>query len=162
MKNEWLEIREKDGYFWAHFKKGDGVMVLPYRQTKQGVEVMLRLEHRPCHDAVFSSLTGIIEAGEVPIETAMRELNEEGGFNLISSTFLKPVGWVYPVKFSDHKCYIYLMNMHGFEQTEPKGDGSKMESEAKNVWVHLKHALNTNDALVGAALAHLALEGWLE
>lgn len=168
MKNDWVEIKEKNGYYWAHFKKGDGVMVLGYRRTKPDkggflrTEVLLRLEDRPCHTAGFSSLTGIIDKGEDPISAAFRELREEAGYDLITSTWLKPVGWVYPAKFSDHKCHIFLVNLTNFETTDPTGDGSQLEENSSNHWVNLKHALNVSDPLVGKAIAHLTLEGWLE
>jgi len=140
---KWLELRMKvdkengvDGFIYAHEVScgGQKVAILPYRRVgRDGCEVLLREEINPAwsKDPVLSSITGGIELGEDKRSAARRELLEETGFDADSSK-LKYVGYCYGSKMSDSVYHLFCVDVTGLKSKLPKGDGSKLETKAKN------------------------------
>lgn len=154
--NNWMELKKRDGWFtFAHNTHGDGVAVLGYRHTTDGLQYLLRVEHTPPHGPGFrrTSLTGTIEHGLTPLQTAVKELLEESGYTAAESE-MRPYGWVHPSKFSDYKQYIYAVCLDGKIQGPIEGDGSDGEKGASVVWVPLHEALAVNDPSVAATIAY--------
>lgn len=151
--NEWVSLREKDGYSYLHEDRCNGeiVVVLGYRNQ----EVLGRFEKTPCHSnkTELTSLTGGVEEGNSPKETAKMELEEEAGIKAELSRF-KELGTLRPTKSSDTTVYIFAIELKEDEEPveNPEGDGSEGEKGAYCEWVSLKEAINCKDPLVHAAI----------
>ena len=166
-KDKWIELRKKDDWYtYAHNVVGDGVAVLGFRRTPSGIpgvciwEVMVRSEHTPPHGEGFrlTSLTGSIEHGLSPLETAAKELKEESGYEINSDSIID-LGWVYPSKFSDYRQYLYAVDLTGLPQGRIEGDGTEGEKGASVGWFSVDFALEVNDPSISASIARLANKG---
>ena len=144
-QNEWMEIREIDGWYtMAHNTKGDGVAVLGY--DKDSSKILVRTEHNPAHGEGFrrTSLTGTIEGGITLLETAVKELKEESGYEADPSEFTE-LGVVFPSKFSDYRLYLFAVDLTGKQQGAIEGDGTEGEAGADVEWVAVTEAIRTVD-----------------
>lgn len=159
-ENEWLEVQMIDDWYTStHNAKGDGVAVLGLRKGEDDsmTEVLVRMEHTPCHGEGLrpTSLTGTIEHGLNAIETAVKELKEESGYDAKPEEFTE-LGWVYPSKFSDYKQYLYAVDLTGKEQGDIEGDGTIGEKDAHVEWKTAEEALEANTPVIGCILCKLA------
>lgn len=155
--DKWMELKKRNGWYtFAHNTHGDGVAVLGFRKTSEGVQYLLRMEHTPCHGEGLrrTSLTGTIEHGLSAIQTAVKELLEESGYTASESEMI-PMGWVFPSKFSDYKQNLFAVDLTGKTQGPIEGDGTNGEKGAYVVWVSLMEALEANDPSISATIAKL-------
>jgi ADP-ribose pyrophosphatase YjhB (NUDIX family) len=161
-KNQWVEICLKDEWY-TYSRNRDGVFVLGYRVVEGAYEYLVRLEHNPCHSEglISTSLTGGIEKGSTPTETAVRELKEESGYE-VSKHDLVNLGWVFPSKFSSDKTYMYAVDLTGLEAGVVEGDGTRGEEGAYCVWASENDALWVSSPLLGCAMARLKKVGEID
>lgn len=166
-KNKWIEVYEKDGWYTC-YRSEHGVVVLGirYSESKKALldemEALVRVEHTPCHldgpkEGKFNltSLTGMIEDGLTPFQTAKKELLEESGYDVQEEAFID-LGWVYPSKQSDNKIYLFAVDLTGLEPSkEISGDGTKGEEGAYSKWVSLKEAISLPSPMIGACISRL-------
>ena len=174
-KNRWLEIRElrhqmPDGSVNPYTSVLDGiglsVAVLPWRRRADVVrydgeiEVLLRREITPPwlvdssdpSERVLSSLTGMVDPGEAPLEAAVRELFEEAGYP-VAPEELKPLGVMRMSKVLETRIHTYAVDVTGLEPVEAPGDGGGFEEFAESVWC--QDLLGTPDAVALAMYAKL-------
>jgi hypothetical protein len=164
-KNEWIEVYIKDGWYTC-VRGGDGVCVLPFRTSNNSLEILIRLEHTPCHadgprvknKFNITSLTGMIDKGYDPISTAEKELYEESGYAALQKDFIG-LGWVFPTKHSGDKCYMFAVDLTGIKDPTGllKGDGTKGEENASCMWISLDKALLIPSAVMLACMGRLLL-----
>lgn len=161
--NEWIELRLKDGWYsYAHQPKGDGVSVLGYKKVRDiysvedGYMFLARQEHTPPHGVGFrrTSLTGTIEAGYDPMQTAIKELKEESGYSVEDFKRWIYFGWAYPMKSTDYKLHLFAVDLTDLEAGKIEGDGTLGEVGATVEWVAEKDILATNSLDFMALLAH--------
>lgn len=155
--NDWMEVLLKDGWYtFMRTKKGDGVCVLGYRRENGIIEYLVRVEHTPPHGEglIKTSLTGGIEKGNTPLETAVSELKEESGYEVAPDEMID-LGWFFPTKQSSDKVYIYAVNLEGKTAGEIHGDGSKGEEGAYCIWMNEADTLAIPQAGIGMAMARL-------
>ncbi len=161
--NQWIQIRKKDYYVYAHLKwcNGVGVAVLPYRKNSSGQKEYLgRFEICPPHGDGFKlgSITGGYDnAGKFNIkECALNELAEEAGY-LASPGDLIDLGTVYVSKISDTIMYLFSINLDSActKKVEAAGDGSKGEEGAYCRWVSQEDAVNCDDPLLITLITRL-------
>lgn len=142
-ENEWLSLRVVrkpaagvNGYVYSHETrcKGRIVAILPYRDTPEGREYLLKSEMTPCwgFDQVLSAITGGWEGGGIE-DDAVRELLEETGYD-VKPGFLIPLGQSYASKSADTVYDLFSVNLTGREQGEALGDGTRVEAESAAVW----------------------------
>jgi len=149
--NEWLSLMSmdaKDGpYIYSHETRCNGniVAVLPYERIgKDGWQYYLRSEVTPCwgNEAQLSSLTGGVDSGDTPIQTALKELEEEAGL-VCKEGDLQSLGTCRGTKSSDTVYHLYAVDVTKVKQGEPteKGTGDM-------VW------LRKNDAIQRVMCPH--------
>jgi 8-oxo-dGTP pyrophosphatase MutT (NUDIX family) len=177
----WLQLLElKDpengvnSYICSHAKwtNGHGVAVLPYRAIQgigwpgegdvsklDGREYLLRQEITPCWgmDPSLSSITGGMDKeGEGALQTAMRELHEEGGYKCTSERRWKDLGVCRLGKASTTVMHLFAVDLTGYERTEAPGDGTALEAMAHCEW--RDDPGSAIDALVGLMCFRMSLE----
>lgn len=157
-ENKWIEVREKtiDGkgkYVYSHSNwcNGQGVAVLAYR-INDGVEFLGRYENCPAHSEDFDlcSITGGMDkVDESAVETAQRELLEEGGYDVPIEKF-NYLGQVFPSKQSDNIQHLFIVDITGIEQGEIVGDGTFGEEGAYVEWIDNAKLAESHDPLLQA------------
>jgi 8-oxo-dGTP pyrophosphatase MutT (NUDIX family) len=94
-------MADADGVGFVHC--GDGVVVVPL--TADG-QVLLALEHSPAFGRdMLTLVSGSVEEGEAPEDTADRELQEELGWRAERIDFL---GELHPFKYLDSRQFAFL------------------------------------------------------
>jgi len=162
--NDWLSLckmtdpeRGVDGYVFSHETRCDGniVSILPFRLEGGRREVLLREEVTPCWSdkAVIGSITGGVDAGDGPLETAVRELAEEAGYEVTPREML-PLGTTFGVKSSDTTYHLFAVDLTWKKKGVARGDGSALESQARCVWT--RDVSRAVDPLVAASFIRLA------
>lgn len=152
-ENEWLSLRDTDGYIYSHETKGNGkkVAILVVDSDKPG-KVIGRYENNNAHfDGLqLASITGTVEKDD-PLSTAVMEVDEEAGY-FIKEDDLIPLGTVKPSKSADTVCHLYVVDVAGKSQHEPEGDGSEGEQGAYVKWITAKEAVECKDPLMSVLL----------
>lgn len=126
-------------YVYAHEVRCNGkiVAVLPFRRNEERrIEFLLRREVTPAWglDATLSAVTGGVEAGELPVQTALRELAEETGYE-VEHDDLFPLGTCRGTKACDTQYFLFGVDLTNLSPTyDPPGDGSYLESTATTQW----------------------------
>jgi 8-oxo-dGTP pyrophosphatase MutT (NUDIX family) len=143
-KNEWISmmsVPEKSGapYIYSHETRCNGniVAVLLYNKDDNTVKYGVRSEKTPCWGDTeqLSSLTGGVDKGSNPTETAVNELKEEAGL-IVKKEDLEPLGTCRGTKSCDTTYHLFALDVSGLEMTEPTG-----EDTGDIVW------LRKNDAI---------------
>ena len=147
-ENEWLQLKDKQGYIYSHEVRCNGkiVVILPYRRIgKDAWEFLVRDETTPCwaDTPTRSAMTGGIEA-EDPREDAVRELQEEAGFTATVDQ-MQPLGRCRASKSADTYYYLYAIDLADMEPGEAPGDGSKNDA-APAVWISAEELTELEDA----------------
>jgi len=155
-ENEYVQVLDRDGYYYWHEKQNLGVALLVYRGN--GFEFLGRFELNPAHSTELEacSITGKIDGGETARLAAIRELKEETGYQC-GSKDLEELGLFYPFKSSDYRLHGFAIDVSGQRRGKAKGDGSKAEEKANCKWLSRKELLQSNDAIVGALVARWLL-----
>lgn len=149
-ENEWIEIREIDGFYtYMHQKKCDGKAVAVLGFSKDG-KVLGRFERVPCHgDGItLCSLTGMVDPGEEFLDAAVRELEEESGISMPPESLIS-LGEVRPSKASDTVISLWAVEVE-YQPGEftGEGDGTEGEKGAYCKFVTMKEAARCKDPLV--------------
>lgn len=150
-KNKKLSIRKtkKWGHVYAHEQKCDGrlVALIPYSYDENGRMLFLfRSENvipwkhvfRGEGKHFFTMIHGMMDdPSETPLQTAMRELKEEGGYSVEANEFIS-LGSIPISKAEDSVYYLYAVKVPGEhrvgEVEKGKGDGTKNENDAYCFW----------------------------
>lgn len=162
--NEWLSlrvVREPDrgvnGYVFSHESRCQGriVAVLPYRDTPDGREYLVKSETTPCWsmDQELSAITGGYEGDDIA-EDAVREMAEETGY-VITRELLIPLGESYASKSSDTVYSLFSVDLTGRVAGEAVGDGSRLEAESPAVWLSASDLTTIRDPQVSVMLLRL-------
>jgi hypothetical protein len=154
--NQWIQIRKKKYYVYAHLKwcNGTAVAILPFRKNKSGqMEYLGRYEICPPHgDGVkLCSITGGYDnADRFSIrECALNELVEEAGY-CVSLKDLIDLGTVFDSKSTDTVIYMFAIDLDlaDIKKVNATGDGTIGEEGAFCDWVTKHQAINCNDPLL--------------
>lgn len=162
-KSKWIEVLRRDNWFeFSRNTHGNGVAVLCFKNQSDISEfprILLRIENNPAHGGfIHTSVTGTIEDGLTSVETAIKEVKEETGYEITTSD-LTPLGWVYPSKFSDYKQYLFAADLTDKISGEIEGDGTFGEQGASVVWKSANKAIEmSNCPSIGLSLIKLALK----
>jgi 8-oxo-dGTP pyrophosphatase MutT (NUDIX family) len=169
--DKWLQLRSMvvdhgDGnvsrYTYSHEVSCEGqkVSVLPFRSSESnGIEFLVRKEVTPAWGHSLgqhmSSITGGVEKDQNPLENAVMEVREEGGYDVELSDLLS-LGVIHGSKSSDTDYYIFSVDLTNKTYNIPEGDGSYMETLSGCEWVSEQLLLeNMVDAVGLAAFAKL-------
>ena len=112
---------------WTTVRRKAAVVIAP--QTADGKFVLIKEERVPIRAAIWSMPAGQIddkiEPGEKEIEAvALRELNEETGYELSPGGELIPLGYfVTSPGFTDEHCYLFLARFVQVAAVHQKEEG---------------------------------------
>lgn len=161
-KGKYISVKLLDGFYeFLHDGRGKSVAVLGYRRVgKDAWEFLGRFENCPPHQdgIVLCSLTGGMEEGENPKQTALRELKEESG--IVYDSEIKELGTLRPSKASDTTTYLFAVDLSDVPDKEKyigKGDGTKGEEGAYCKWISKSDAVNSKDPILISMIARLGL-----
>lgn len=87
---------------------------------------------------------GLIDQGELPEQTAVRELREEIGFSVNEVTELGRPVWG-SVGIAPERLFFFCTNVTGLEREKPSEDGSALERHGDCVLVSLSDGLQVGD-----------------
>ena len=164
-EDEWIAVKKKDDlYTYTHSIKSDGkgVAVLGYSYDDEDYEdtkmmVLGRYEDTPPHgDGItLTSLTGMVEKGDTPLETAVKELKEESGISVDASK-LEEIGTVMPSKSSDTVIHLFAVDLSsefdGAKEFFGDGDGTKGEEGSYCKFVSIDDATESKCPLLSVMI----------
>lgn len=87
---------------------------------------------------------GLVDDGESPADTAVRELREEIGFEVDEITELGQPVWG-AVGLASERLHFYAVNVTGLERKSPSEDGSALERNGQCICVTFNDALKAGD-----------------
>ena len=151
----YLSLKKRGNYIYSHESRSNGklVAILVYDSSCPNL-VLGRYEICPAHDDPLPQLctiTGGVDTGETPIESAIKEIREEAGY-CADEMDLEYLGEIRPSKSADTRTYLYAFDAKGKVQYEAVGDGSKYERGAYCTWVSIKEAIWCKDPLMAVML----------
>lgn len=165
--NEWLSLKKKtmdNGseyvYSSAEWCGSQGVAVLPYRTSTiaeagefhwERTEYLGRIEICPAHsdDIELCSITGGMDKeGESPVFTAVRELIEEGGYEVPVENMIF-LGTVRPSKASDNTMHLFAVDIDkSAKEVVATTDGTLGEEGMYCDWISLNTLMRAKDPLL--------------
>ena len=153
-ENKWFTVIEKqeDGCVMSGLRpKLRGVVVLPYTKKdgkfdKLGVRNEMNLLWSA--SLTTTAITGGIEHGEAPLTAAIRELKEEGGFDVDDPKKWDFLGKLRTSKLIDGSMFCYAVNVSDIEQKEPEGDGTPNEAKSTFKMITPSELSKTDDGLL--------------
>ena len=159
--DHWFDVVEVKGQTGIKTNKMS-VAVLPYRVDSNSMisEIGLLNELNYFREGNFCQtlITGTIDyEDDSLLLTAIRELKEEGGFELTESDndrwiFLGPI---YPYKNSDQMIPVFAVDVTGLEQKEHEGDGTDKEELSKLEMVSVGNGIASDESLVLSSFVRL-------
>ncbi|MBD3261028.1 MAG: NUDIX domain-containing protein [Candidatus Altiarchaeales archaeon] len=159
-ETDYLTLIDRDGWIMVRNMTEIAVGVLPFRAGGDETEYLARIEPMPAHDQKrhLCALTGSVEEGEEPRETARRELFEESGYK--PERPLIELGFVYTSKNSTTKMFLFAIDVTGAYQGVAPGDGTETEAKSTTKWLSKRKAMMVPDATFCSMMARLSL--WFE
>lgn len=157
---DYIKVKERDG--WQYVTERDCVIAIPHLLDFE--EIMIRKEwippfqdRHPNQEFFLTMISGTMEDGETPVDTLIRELQEEAGI-LLNTTYMKYERWgeLFTNKGNSSKCHIFYLplNINDFQKVRAVGDGSKSEDISKTTRVNVKYidSLKPSDLLTAFCL----------
>jgi len=155
-ENHYLSLKKRGNYIYSHESRSDGKLVaILVCDSSRPDAVLGRYEICPAHDDAspqLCAITGGVEKGRAPTESAITELREEAGYYADESE-LEPLGYVRPSKSADTVTYLYAFDANGKARHKVTGDGSKYERGAYYKWVRKEQAIWSKDPLMALMIA---------
>lgn len=139
---KWIAVKESPrGFQYLERKGKNSVAVFLLRKTSENplqYDVLIRQQHLCLDnrevDGVFKlfpcPITGALEEGESPEAAAMRETDEETGYQVP----VQPFGQYIVGTQVNEICYLYYADVTGIEPGVALQDGTYMESIGRNEW----------------------------
>jgi 8-oxo-dGTP pyrophosphatase MutT (NUDIX family) len=160
-KHQDFDVIEVDGMVGTKMKYMS-IAIIPYVTNEHGAieEVGLLKEYNPFREDnyAYTLITGSIEdKDDVLLETAKRELYEEGGYRVPENENERWVylGCFYPYKDSDRQIPTFGVDITGISREEPETDGSKKESLSNLEMIKANNILMTEETLALSAFLRL-------
>lgn len=165
-ENKWLNVQEKEldngakyVYSSAPWCGSEGVAILPFRSiTSDGfsdIEFLGRYEINPAHSeqVELCAITGGMDKeGESPVFTAVRELIEEGGYEVPVENMIY-LGTVRPSKSTDSTQHLFAVDIDkGAKEVKATGDGTLGEVGAYCAWINTDQLVAQKDPLLHTIL----------
>lgn len=155
-------LQADDWYTYAHMSRTEpaedgssqlvAVLVYTFSEWSDKVDKILgRFECcLPHNDGIeLTSITGGVDKGSTPIESAIHELYEEAGFENVQEEDLVPLGTCRPSKQSDTLCHLFAFDATYKDRREDSiGDGTLGEEGAYCGWISLEEAITCKCPLV--------------
>ena len=151
-KDEWLSLKQKNGYTYVHEEKsnGKGIAIIGFKRIgKDAWKFVGRYEETVPHGKgiKLASLTGQVENNDV-INTAVKEFYEEAGIK-IDKKELIDLGEADTYKAADTKHYLFAVDCKDHDiDKNPVGDGSEGEKGAYCEWIKPRDLAKSTDPLI--------------
>lgn len=178
--NEWLQLKKLSsdddpqtikGYVYSHEKRCNGqiIVIVPYRilekEDQKYLQFLLRLEDTPCWSkerfpqVIPCSFTGGVDNGSNPVDTTVKELMEESGYEIKPEELIS-LGTCKGTKSTDTTYYIFSCDLSNKEQTKELTIESEHERMSSCEWVLDSEILEKpqnflNDSMLAAGLMRL-------
>lgn len=146
-QTKWVAVRASSkGFHYLERKGRDSIGVFLIRRSNtapQGYEVLIR-QQPLCIDNTEKNgtlklypcpITGAIDAGETPLQAAVREAYEEAGYTVQ----VLPLSRYIIGTQTNEICYLYYADVTGIEPDHAPQDGSYFESISRNEWHPLEY-----------------------
>jgi 8-oxo-dGTP pyrophosphatase MutT (NUDIX family) len=154
-----FQVIEKDG------KEGirvlfDNVVIMPFVRDDKGLPLMIGVieELNPFREGgkTISLITGTKDREDTDyLKTAMRELKEEGGYDVTDSQRWFYMGNVYSSKLVDHEQPCFAVDITGVTQGEITGDGTPEEAAQKFSLIPANDVVKMKDVFIPALFLKL-------
>jgi len=159
MYDGYLKVKSSEG--WEFVDESDCVIIIPH--LKDYEDFLLRQEYIPPYKTrdnksqFLTVVSGTIDPGEEPLQTVVRELEEETGMRLVSSySSFEHFGTFFMSKGNSAKYHIYYLPLYYGEYTMEKALGDGSESEAKSSTIKVNHSyldsLNPSDTITALCI----------
>ncbi len=139
-ETEYLSLIERDGWYYFAQVPGSmgGVTILLYRSNGDK-PILGRYEICPAHGdgMALTAISGGIEKSDTPLETAVNESYEEGGYKIDPASFVD-LG----------KCQLST-------NYDAPGDGTKGEIGSYCDWVSIEEAIFSKSAFISTLIVRL-------
>jgi 8-oxo-dGTP pyrophosphatase MutT (NUDIX family) len=167
--NQWVALyKSPTGFTYTVSPRSNNkcVAVLPYRFKVGGeIEYLVHYETNPSHQNLTiepdhrpASITGGCDKpGKTPVEIAVMELYEEGGFSAIPNEMIY-LGRVRPSKASAVVNYLFAINVTGKIWYPHPGDGTDGEANEYPGFINRNAAVNSDDPMLSVLITRL--EAW--
>lgn len=145
------EIVDIDGHLYIR-QINPGVIIMPYTLDANGIPIEIGiiseiLEQRPGGIAK-TLISGTPDDEDINIfQTAIRELKEEAGFDIVDIKKWSFLGTLYTSKLILNANPCFAVDITGFSQVKKDPDGDK-EKDSKFELIGIEEALNLDDCLI--------------
>jgi 8-oxo-dGTP pyrophosphatase MutT (NUDIX family) len=142
--------------------KSMSIAIMPFTTDENSIvdKIGFLKEFNPFRDGNYANtlITGTVETeDEDLVQTAIRELKEEGGIECPQDQIGRIIylGNFYPYKDSDRMVPTFAIDVTGLTLGEPEGDGSKKEELSSFHLGPVTDAMSTDELLPLAAFLRL-------
>lgn len=162
-EGDYIKIKEREG--WEYVVEPDSVIAIPHLIDYD--EILIRKEYVPAfhekhpeNEFFLTMISGTIKDGETPVDTLIRELQEEAGV-LLNTTYMNYERWgeFFTNKGNSSKFHIFYipLNINDFQKVKATGDGTKYEEMSKTTRVNTKYidSLKGSDMVTAYCLEKL-------
>lgn len=133
---KYLELVCEDGWEYVRRINCDGSVIVLVYDVDREAYLMVEQFRPPVKRRVLEFPAGLIDSGETPIQTAVRELYEETGV-VVTADDLINLGSIYSgVGITSEEVSIFAVEIN--EETvieKPDLQGSEIGHDLKNVWL---------------------------
>lgn len=156
-KTEYLSLIKRDGWYYFAQVPGSvgGVCVLLYRLNDK-LPILGRYEICPAHgDGIaLTTIAGGIEKSDTPLEAAVNEAYEEGGYKIKPDAFVD-LGKCQLSTNQDTVIYLFAADVTNLSRYDAPGDGTKGEIDSYCNWISIEEAIFSKSAFMSALIARL-------
>lgn len=159
-KTEFLSLIERDGWYYFAQVPGSigGVCLLLYRLNDK-CPILGRYEICPAHGdgMALTAISGGIEKDATPLDTAVNESYEEGGYKINPASFVN-LGNCQLSTNQDTVVYLFAADVTKLPRYDAPGDGTKGEIGSYCDWVSTEEAIFSKSTFMSVLIARLKLK----
>jgi 8-oxo-dGTP pyrophosphatase MutT (NUDIX family) len=161
-KTKWVELMQRESeengtYIYIQepwLIDAKSVSILPYFYSDSG-KIMYLLRHEHADIPVTGTVKGGCDKeGESPMETAIRELQEETGYFADEFDMIY-LGTARSSKLNTTTMHLYAVNIMPLRYEKPLGDGTLNEANAYCEWVSEEKAIDSQDPMIHVSIMRL-------
>jgi 8-oxo-dGTP pyrophosphatase MutT (NUDIX family) len=138
----------------------DNVVIMPFVRDDKGLPLMIGVikELNPFREggSTISLITGTKDPEDTDyLQTAIRELREEGGYDVQDSSRWFYMGNVYSSKLVDHEQPCFAVDVTGITPGIPTGDGTPDEEAQEFILIPANDVVKIKDVFIPALFLKL-------
>lgn len=153
-KNKDIEILEIDNYLFIH-QINPSVIIMPYTLDDNGNPLEIGIIHEIMEQRIGGISKTLItgspdDTDNNILQTAIRELKEESGFDVPDIKRWNFLGSLYTSKLVTNSNPCFSVNVTGLVIGERTTDGSEEEEDSKFELISVDDALDLDDSLISS------------